>query len=58
MGARNVLISMAGEGAVLIAEDGQVFDKPAPKGHLVNAVGAGRFYGRRFYGRMDGQTGL
>ena len=33
MGARNVLISMAGEGAVLIAEDGQVFDKPAPKGH-------------------------
>lgn len=29
MGARNVLISMAGEGAVLIAEDGQVFDKPA-----------------------------
>ena len=41
MGARNVLISMAGEGAVLIAEDRQVFDKPAPKGHLVNAVGAG-----------------
>ena len=41
IGARNVLISMAGEGAVLIAEDGQVFDKPAPKGHLVNAVGAG-----------------
>ena len=40
-GARNVLISMAGEGAVLVAEDGQVFDKPAPKGHLVNAVGAG-----------------
>ena len=36
-----MLISMAGEGAVLIAEDGQVFDKPAPKGHLVNAVGAG-----------------
>ena len=28
MGARNVLISMAGEGAVLIAEDRQVFDKP------------------------------
>ena len=28
-GARNVLVSMAGEGAVLIAEDGQVFDAPA-----------------------------
>ena len=40
-GARNVLISMAGEGAVLIAEDGQVFEKPAPKGTLVNGVGAG-----------------
>ena len=40
-GARNVLLSMAGEGAVLIAEDGQVFDAPAPKGKLINGVGAG-----------------
>ena len=40
-GARNVLISMAGEGAVLVAEGGQVFEKPAPKGILVNGVGAG-----------------
>ena len=40
-GARNVLVSMAGEGAVLIAEDGQVFDAPAPKGKLINGVGAG-----------------
>ena len=40
-GARNVLISMAGEGAVLVAENGQVFEKPAPKGTLVNGVGAG-----------------
>ena len=40
-GARNVLISMAGEGAVLVAEDGQVFEEPAPKGKLVNGVGAG-----------------
>lgn len=40
-GARNVLISMAGEGAVLVAEDGQVFEEPAPKGTLVNGVGAG-----------------
>lgn len=40
-GARNVLISMAGEGAVLVAEDGQVFEKPAPEGTLVNGVGAG-----------------
>lgn len=40
-GARNVLVSMSGEGAVLIAEDGQVFDAPAPKGKLINGVGAG-----------------
>ena len=40
-GARIVLISMAGEGAVLVAEDGSVYEAPAPKGTLVNAVGAG-----------------
>ena len=41
MGAQNVLVSMAGEGAVLIAENGQVFTAPAPEGRLVNGVGAG-----------------
>ncbi|MGM9648898.1 MAG: 1-phosphofructokinase family hexose kinase, partial [Butyricicoccaceae bacterium] len=41
MGARNVLVSMAGEGAVLAAEDGSLFETPAPKGTLVNGVGAG-----------------
>ena len=41
MGAQNVLISMAGEGAVLIAGDGQVFQTPAPRGKLINGVGAG-----------------
>ena len=41
MGAVNVLISMAGEGAVLIAENGQVYEEPAPKGKLINGVGAG-----------------
>lgn len=40
-GARNVLVSMAGEGAVLVTETGQVFSTPAPKGILVNGVGAG-----------------
>lgn len=40
-GARNVLVSMAGEGAALVAEDGSVWDAPAPKGKLVNGVGAG-----------------
>lgn len=40
-GARNVLVSMAGEGAVLLDELGEVFSLPAPKGKLINAVGAG-----------------
>ena len=40
-GARNVLVSMAGQGAVLTAENGEVHMQPAPKGTLVNAVGAG-----------------
>lgn len=41
MGARNVLVSMAGKGAVLLAEDGRIYESPAPKGKLINAVGAG-----------------
>lgn len=41
MGAENVLVSMAGEGAVLAAGDGRIYASPAPKGNLVNAVGAG-----------------
>ena len=40
-GAANVLVSMAGEGAVLVAEDGNVYMSEAPKGTLVNGVGAG-----------------
>ncbi|MDO4501067.1 MAG: 1-phosphofructokinase [Erysipelotrichaceae bacterium] len=40
-GARNVLISMAGEGAVLVSEDGHVIEAPAPKGKVLNSVGAG-----------------
>lgn len=41
MGAKNVLISMAGDGAVLVAEDGNVYESEAPKGKVVNSVGAG-----------------
>lgn len=40
-GARNVLVSMSGEGAVLLDEEGRVHALPAPKGTLINAVGAG-----------------
>lgn len=40
-GARNVLISMAGEGAVLLTEAGQIYQSEAPKGKVQNSVGAG-----------------
>ena len=40
-GAKNVLVSMAGGGAVLVAEDGSVYTSEAPKGKVVNSVGAG-----------------
>ncbi|MDM8300287.1 1-phosphofructokinase [Collinsella tanakaei] len=41
LGARNVLVSMAGEGAVLVAENGDVIESPSPQGTVVNSVGAG-----------------
>ena len=41
MGAGNVLVSMAGDGALLAAEDGTVYESPAPEGKVVNSVGAG-----------------
>ena len=41
LGARNVLISMAGDGAMLIAETGEKFRIGVPKGKVKNSVGAG-----------------
>lgn len=41
MGARNVLVSMASEGAVFVSEAGMAYESEAPKGKLVNSVGAG-----------------
>lgn len=40
-GAVNVLISMGGMGAVLVAGDGNVYEADAPEGILKNSVGAG-----------------
>lgn len=40
-GARNVLVSMAGDGAVLVAEDGKEYRTEVPGGRVVNSVGAG-----------------
>ena len=40
-GARNVLVSMAGDGALLLDEAGQTHRIGCPKGKVVNSVGAG-----------------
>lgn len=41
MGAENVLISMAGDGAILIKSNGESIYSKVPKGTLKNSVGAG-----------------
>lgn len=41
MGARNVLISRAADGAIFINEDNEVIKSKAPKGKVINSVGAG-----------------
>lgn len=41
MGAKNVLISMAGNGAILLPEKGEAIKREVPKGILKNSVGAG-----------------
>lgn len=40
-GARNVLVSLGPDGALLLLEDGTVISKPSPEGELVDGVGAG-----------------
>ena len=40
-GARNVLVSMAGDGAILLDETGTFHKIAAPKGEVKNSVGAG-----------------
>ncbi len=40
-GARNVLVSMAGDGALLLDEEGWVHRIGTPQGRVVNSVGAG-----------------
>ena len=41
MGAKNVLVSMAGDGAVLFTENKKVYKIGVAKGQVVNSVGAG-----------------
>ena len=41
LGARNVLVSLGGDGALLCSEKGTVYRADAPEGRLMNSVGAG-----------------
>lgn len=41
MGACNVLVSMGGDGAVFVSQNGAVYSAKAPQGELKNSVGAG-----------------
>lgn len=56
--ARNVLISMAGEGAVLIAENGGGLQLTGTERHTGQWCRSRRFHGSRIYGRLDGKAGL
>ena len=40
-GAKNVFVSMAGDGGVLVTENGQAMYLDAPKGKVINSTGAG-----------------
>ena len=41
MGAENVIVSMAGAGAVFVSATGEEYMREAPQGRLINSVGAG-----------------
>lgn len=41
MGAQNVLVSLGGDGAILVTQDNKVYFSKAPKGKVLNTVGAG-----------------
>jgi len=41
MGARNVIVSMAGDGAILLDETGKVHRRAGASGKVINSVGAG-----------------
>ncbi|MCF0111980.1 MAG: 1-phosphofructokinase family hexose kinase, partial [Erysipelotrichaceae bacterium] len=41
LGARNVVVSMAADGAIFVGENGEDFWVHPPKGTLVNSIGAG-----------------
>ena len=41
LGAANVIVSLSGQGALMVTSDGDCLTLEAPKGQVINAVGAG-----------------
>ena len=41
LGARNVIVSLSCDGAILVSEEGERFEADVPPGNLINAVGSG-----------------
>lgn len=41
LGARNVIVSLSGDGAIFVSEEGESFESAVPPGKLINAVGSG-----------------
>jgi 1-phosphofructokinase len=41
LGARNVMVSLGGDGAILLTGTGEVYQSAAPQGRVINTVGAG-----------------
>ena len=41
MGAQNVIVSMAEKGAIFVSINGSIYQSKAPKGQVINSVGAG-----------------
>lgn len=51
-GARNVLVSLAGDGAILLDETGQFQEIGVPRGTVRQCSGCGRFHGGGLFGRL------
>ncbi|MBQ7097971.1 MAG: 1-phosphofructokinase [Clostridia bacterium] len=41
IGARNIFVSMGGDGGIFVCEDGNAFYSEAPKGRVINTTGSG-----------------
>lgn len=57
MGAKNVLVSLGGDGALLVGEDKHVYRMLSPKGKLMNSVGAGDSMVAGFLAGFDSSGG-